>query len=251
MFVGRSSPIVVLLYAEEGWTPHERTIRAGEMQSHTGGVQRLYTEKLHAYRRLISFFRSRDAIRALLESSGLLRPKLRVLDAGAGFGTATSALLDALRHRGIEPEAIEAFDLTPAMLARFQAELDSRGVPQVRLKQADVLDLDQQLPSSWSNYDLIVSTSMLEYVARKQLSQALSTLGDRLARHGTLLVVITRKNWITRVLIEWWWQAARYSREELRESFSTAGFHKVVFRRFPFRYCWQNLSNHVVMATRD
>ena len=81
------------------------------MQPHTGGVQKLYTEKLNAYRRFISFFRSREAIRALLESSGLLRPELRVLDAGAGFGTATFALLDALRHRSLEPKAIEAFDL--------------------------------------------------------------------------------------------------------------------------------------------
>ena len=228
----------------------ERPFGRAKMQPHTGGVQKLYTEKLNAYRRLISFFRSREAIRALLESSELLRPELRVLDAGAGFGTATFALLDALHHCGLEPKAIEAFDLTPAMLARFQAELDSRGVTQVRLKQANVLQLDQQLPSSWSSYDLIVSTSMLEYVARPHLSQVLSALRARLARHGTLLVVITRRNWITRVLIEWWWQAARYSREELRESFSTAGFRNFAFKAFPFRYFWHTLSNHVVMATR-
>ena len=220
------------------------------MQSHTEGIQRLYTEKLNAYRSFISIFRSQAAIRALLESSGLLRPKLRVLDAGAGSGTATFALLDALHHRGMEAEAIEAFDLTPAMLARFQAELDSRGVTQVHLKQANVLEFDKQLPSSWSNYDLIVSTSMLEYLPRTHLSQALSVLGARLARHGILLVVITRKNWITRVLIEWWWQAARYSRKELREAFSTAGLCNLTFRTLPLRYCCHSLSNHVVLAAR-
>jgi cyclopropane fatty-acyl-phospholipid synthase-like methyltransferase len=220
------------------------------MQSDTGEVRKLYTEKLKAYGRFISFFRSRDAIKALLERSGLLHPKLRVLDAGAGFGTVTFALLDALGHRGIQPEAIEAFDLTPAMLARFQAELDSRGVTKVHLRQANVLELDQQLPSSWCNYDLIVSASMLEYVANTQLSQALSALGARLARDGTLLVIITRKNWITRALIERWWQAARYSRKELREAFSSGGFGNLIFLRFPIRYFWQNFSNHVVMAKR-
>lgn len=94
---------------------HGRTIRANEMQSRTGSIQRLYIEKLSAYRRFISFFRYRDTIRKVLESSGVFRPKVRALDAGAGFGTATFALLDALRHRGIEPEAMEAFDLTPAI----------------------------------------------------------------------------------------------------------------------------------------
>lgn len=227
-----------------------RMIRsAAVMQSHTAGIERLYTEKLNAYRTFISFFRSRDAIRALLQSSGLLRPKLRVLDAGAGFGTATFALLDALRRRSIEPQAIDAFDLTPAMLARFRAELDSRGITTlVDLKQANVLELNHQLPPSWSDYDLIVSTSMLEYVPRPDFSKALSALNARLARDGTLLVVITRKNWITRVLIEWWWQAVGYSRQELREAFARAGFRDLVFIRFPFRYFWQSFSNDVVTA---
>jgi SAM-dependent methyltransferase len=184
-----------------------------------------------------------------LERSGLLCPKLRVLDAGAGFGTATFALLDALRAKDIDAQAVDAFDLTPAMLARFRAELDSSGITTlVRLKQANVLELDQQLPPSWRDYDLIVSTSMLEYVARPDLSQALSALNARLARDGTLLVVITRKNWITRILIEWWWQAAGHSRQELREAFARAGFRDPVFIRFPFRYFWQSFSNHVVAA---
>src|SRR5262249_32428349 len=163
------------------------------MQTRALVVEKFYTEKLTTYRRFISFFRSRDALRALFESSRLLRPNLRILDAGAGFGTATFALLDALRRRHIAPETLDRSDLTPAMLARFQAELDSQGITQVRLKQANVVELDQQLPSSWCNYDLIISASILEYVARPDLSKALSALRARLAPHGTLLVVITRK----------------------------------------------------------
>ena len=219
-------------------------------QSHALVVEKLYTERLTTYRRFISFFRSRDALQTLFESAGLLRPALRILDAGAGFGTATFALLDALHRLRIEPETIDGFDLTPAMLTRFRAELDLRVITQVRLRQANVLQLDQQLPLSWNSYDLIVSASMLEYVARTDLSKALSALGARLAPCGTLLVVITRKNWITKTLIEWLWQAARYSRRELRETFTAAGFGDLVFSSFPFRYFWQNLSNHVILAKR-
>ena len=215
----------------------------------TGEVEKLYTAKLNTYRAFISFFRSRNGIRALLESSEFLRPGLRVLDAGAGFGTATFALLDALRQRRIEPHVIDAFDLTPAMLEQFQANLDARGVSLVRLKQANVLALGQ-FPPSWSDYDLIVSASMLEYLARGDLSQAVSALRARLVQNGTLLAVVTRKNWITRILIEWWWHAASYTRQELREAFAAAGFHDLVFTKFPLRYFWLNTSNHVVVARR-
>jgi SAM-dependent methyltransferase len=212
-------------------------------------VGNLYTARLNTYRAFISFFRSREGIRALLESSEFLRPGLRVLDAGAGFGTATFALLDALRQRRIEPHVIDAFDLTPAMLEQFQAELDARGVSQIRLKQGDVLTL-WQFPPSWSDYDLIVSASMLEYLARTDLSQALSGLRGKLVANGVFLAVVTRKNWITKVLIEWWWHAARYTRQELREAFAAGGFHDVVFIKFPLRYFWLNIPNYVVVARR-
>jgi ubiquinone/menaquinone biosynthesis C-methylase UbiE len=210
-------------------------------------VEKLYTARLNTYRACISFFRSREGIRALLESSEFLRPGLRALDAGAGFGTATFALLDALRQRRIEPSVIDAFDLTPAMLEQFQAELDARGVSQVRLKQGNVLTL-WQFPPSWSDYNLIVSASMLEYLAKADLSQALSGLRGRLVANGTLLAVVTRKNWITKILIEWWWQAATYTRQELREAFAGSGFHDLVFIKFPLRYFWLNISNYVVVA---
>lgn len=213
-------------------------------------VDKLYTTRLNTYRAFISFFRSRNGIRALLERFEFLRPGLRVLDAGAGFGTATFALLDVLRQRRIEPQVIDAFDLTPAMLEYFQAELDARGVILVRLKQANVLALGQ-FPPSWSDYDLIVSASMLEYLARVDLPQALSALRGRLAQNGTFLAIVTRKNWITKVFIEWWWHAARYSRQELREAFAAAGFHNPVFIKFPLRYFWLNTSNHVVLARRE
>ena len=220
----------------------------GVMQSKAGAVQTLYTERLSAYGAFISFFRSRDALRALLEPSGLLHPKLRVLDAGAGFGTATFALLDALRAKDIEAQAIDAFDLTPAMLNQFQAELNSRGIMLVRHTRANVLELESELCPSWRDYDLIITASMLEYVPKKSLPHALSALRARLAQDGNLLVVITRKTWITKVLIEWWWHAARYSAKELREAFATAGFGDLAFIRFPFRYFWQSVSNHVVLA---
>lgn len=212
------------------------------------GVRTLYERRLDGYAALIGFFRTRRGLQLLLERSDLLRPRMKVLDAGCGFGMATFALFDALVERGIEPGPVDAFDLTPAMLARFRSELDRRsGTPDVALREADVLD-DSALPPSWTGYDFIVSTSMLEYLPRSELPRALALLRERMASQGRMLVMITRKSPESRVLLEWGWHANRYTKEDLRAAFAQAGFAPLRFLRFPLRHGWLNRANHVVVA---
>jgi len=186
-------------------------------------VQQLYTKSIDRYVSFIGRFQSAQAIQALLRHSRLLRNGLRVLDAGCGFGMATFAVVNALRENGLDYESIDGFDLTPAMLERFQRELATRGISRVRLQQADVLAVEA-LPSSWTSYDLIISTSMLEYLPKHDLSQALAGLKALLAPDGNVLIVITRKTPETKVYIEWLWHAERYTRSELVRAFTEAGF---------------------------
>ena len=185
-------------------------------------IQELYTVGIDRYSSFIGFFRSQQATQALLQSSDLLRPGLRVLDAGCGFGMVTFALLDALQQRNFDYQRVDAFDLTPAMLARFRQTLETHGIPRVQLRQADVLALDT-LPPSWTDYDLIVSASMLEYLPRQELPRALEALRTRLAPGGDILIVISRKVPETKALIQWWWHAERYTGRELRRIFDQAG----------------------------
>ncbi len=91
-------------------------------------VQELYTKSIDRYSSFIASFQSPQGMQALLRRSHLLRPRLRVLDAGCGFGTVTFALLEALREKNLDYDAIDAFDLTPAMLTRFRSEFDRRFV---------------------------------------------------------------------------------------------------------------------------
>ena len=170
-----------------------------------------------------------------------------MLDAGCGFGMATFAFLEALRERNLDYESVDAFDLTSAMLARFQSKLETRGVSRVQLQQADVLSLET-LPPSWTNYDLIISASMLEYLAKEDLPRALAGLHGRLAPDGYILIVITRKTPETKVLVEWWWHAERYTKNELLRALDEGGFRTPVFQRFPWRYLWLNRANYVVEA---
>jgi cyclopropane fatty-acyl-phospholipid synthase-like methyltransferase len=49
------------------------------------------------------------------------------------------------------------------------------------------------LPQDWKDYDLIVSSAMLEHLPKERLKDALVHIAGRLAAQGRLLVVITRK----------------------------------------------------------
>ncbi|HEU4617163.1 MAG TPA: class I SAM-dependent methyltransferase [Gammaproteobacteria bacterium] len=209
-------------------------------------VQQLYTRRIDAYHAFIGFFQSQRGLRKLLETSVPLRSSLRVLDAGCGSGMATFSLVEALRARDLDYERIDAFDLTPAMLSRFRAELEARGTPRVRLAQADVLELDA-LPRSWKDYDLVLSASMLEYLEKRDLPSALAQLRGRLAPGGRILAMITRKSLETKIFIEWAWHAARYTESELRSAFAEAGLD-VRFVPFPRPFVWLNRANYVVSA---
>jgi 2-polyprenyl-3-methyl-5-hydroxy-6-metoxy-1,4-benzoquinol methylase len=207
-----------------------------------------YTEKTDAYLSFVSGFGYAEGLGAFLSSSDMLRPNMRVLDAGCGTGVLTTALMRALENRGLPYEVIHDFDLTPSMLERFRQTIAKHHPQNVELRQADVLAIDEKLPPTWMNYDLIMSAGMLEYVPRAKLSMALAKLCRRIAPNGWLLLSVTRRNWITKRLIERKWQANSYGREELRCKLREAGVQTVAFRRFPWSHYWLNVWGHVVTA---
>lgn len=211
-------------------------------------VVELFTRKHATYDRFIRLVRYPQGIREFFRKSSLLRSGLRVLDAGCGTGAITLALYDALVRRELAAGRLHAFDLTPAMLRRFRLTLESCGLD-VELLQANVLQMDD-LPSTWTDYDLIVSASMLEYVPRDQLPNALDGLRARLANDGTLVVFITKRNWLTGPLIGRWWRSNLYSREELDRAFQAARFSRAEFARFPLTARYLGLWGYVIQARR-
>jgi hypothetical protein len=47
------------------------------------------------------------------------------------------------------------------------------------------------------------------------------------------LIFITKRNWLTRPLIERWWQSNLYDKDELLDAFRCAGFSHAGFAAFP------------------
>lgn len=195
----------------------------------------IFTDRVGSYDRFVRWVRYRQGIRAYFLDSPLLRSGLRVMDAGCGTGIVTFALRDALLRRSLVPGPIQAFDLTPAMIERFRGSLRTQGIEGIEVVQGDVLQLDQ-LPAGWRDYDLIVSASMMEYLPRERLSAALGGLRSLLKNDGHLVLLITRRNWLTRPLIGRWWQSNLYTASELEAVFQDAGFSAVTFGRFPFPF---------------
>jgi len=200
--------------------------------ANTADVVRFFTAKHDVYDRFIWWVGYPQGLRTFLEQSHLLRSDLRVLDAGCGTGALTIALHEAFGRKGFVPSAVEAFDLTPAMLSHLHKNLERRGIARIPTAQANVLQLNQ-LPPAWTGYDLIVSASMLEYIPRERLAEALAGLRSKLAEGGHLLLFITKRNWLTRPLVGWWWRSNLYDKVELLDAFKQAGFPQAEFRAFP------------------
>jgi SAM-dependent methyltransferase len=198
----------------------------------TTDARRLYTQKPDTYARFIRAMRYPQGLRAFWLASPFLSPGLRVLEAGCGTGALTLAVCDAAERRGIALRGFDAFDLTPAMLDRLRGTLRRRALDRIQLAEADVLALDA-LPAAWSDYDLVVSASMLEYVPRERFAEALAGLRARLRSGGRLVLFITRRNPLMRALIGRWWRSNLYSAPELAAAFDAAGFAQISFPRFP------------------
>jgi ubiquinone/menaquinone biosynthesis C-methylase UbiE len=81
--------------------------------------RQLFTDRHEMYARFIRAMRYPQGLRGFWLASPLLRSGLHVLEAGCGTGALTVAVWDAAERRHIGLAALDAFDLTPAMLDRL------------------------------------------------------------------------------------------------------------------------------------
>jgi ubiquinone/menaquinone biosynthesis C-methylase UbiE len=199
-------------------------------------VQRFYTKRASLYERLfVDFLGWGKELQDFFWQSNYIQPNFKILDAGCGTGAVTRILFHLAREKGYEGISFHAFDFTQSMLEIFQQWITVQGANNIELIQADVLEVET-LPSNWTEYDLIVSSTMLEYLPKDKVKDALVNLRQLLRKGGTFLVFLTRRNVLTRWFAEKWWKTNLYEESEIQGLFQDAGFEKIRFKKFSSRW---------------
>lgn len=210
-------------------------------------AESLYAKRASFYERFfINLLGWGRELETFFRSSNYLLPTSRILDAGCGTGIVTRTLYQLAKDKGYTEIAFHAFDLSPNMLNIFRQWVNNTNVKNIKVQQADVLKIES-FPSGWDEYDLIVSSTMLEYLPKQRVKEALTNLRQLLKERGVLVVFVTKQNLITRWLARAWWKTNLYKEPEIESLLEAAGFEEVKFRNLSFG--WSN-SIMVIEAIR-
>ena len=201
-------------------------------------IEKLYTERASFYERLFVDFLGWDReLEFFFRGANYIHSNFKILDAGCGTGVITRVLYRLANEKDSEGINFHAFDLTQKMLEIFQEWIAGQAGDNIELQRADVLELES-LPPHWKEYNLIVTSAMLEHLPKDRIKEALSNLKQLLGSEGALLVIITKRNFLTQWLIGKWWKTNLYEEQEIRALFHAVGLNKIEFKKFTPR--WSN-----------
>jgi SAM-dependent methyltransferase len=199
--------------------------------SNNNQVQKLYTKRADFYERLfINFLGWGKELETFFGKSDYIRPNFKVLDAGCGTGVVTKTLFQLANRKVVGRVQFHAFDITQNMLEVFQQWIAKQRANNIEIQKADVLVIDA-LPPYWKDYELIVASTMLEYLPKDKVEYALKNLKQLLGTGGVLLIFITKRNFITQWLAKKWWKTNLYGEQEIRALLNNAGLVKSEFKK--------------------
>lgn len=214
----------------------------GNSSKNSDQVQKLYSTRASLYERVfVNQLGWGKALDDFFRRSALLHPSIKILDAGCGTGIVTR-ILYKIMHEKKFPAEFHAFDLTQSMLDIFNQEIREQRLENIGLARADVLRL-HSLPASWKEYDLIVSSALLEHIPEHQINGALSNLKELLSAEGVLLLFLTRRTIITRLTGKLLWKTNLFEAEHIRAMLERLGFQRVEFRKLQSGW-----SSHIIVV---
>ena len=142
----------------------------------SNSAEELYTGKASLCQKVfIGFLHWDKQLANIFKKSSYLQSNIKVLDAGCGTGVVTKSLYQIAEEKSYCGVQFYAFDLTESMLEIFRKWITQSQVNNIKLAKTDVLDT-KSLPIEWRDFDLIISSAMLEYLPREKVKDALTNL---------------------------------------------------------------------------
>jgi SAM-dependent methyltransferase len=99
-----------------------------------------------------------------------LKPNLKVLDVGCGAGTMTVPLAERVR-------SVTALDLSPVMLRYLESSISEHNLTNVRLVNADFLEVD---PADIGHFDIVLASRSLPMGDLRQALTRMDNLSQKL-----------------------------------------------------------------------
>jgi 2-polyprenyl-3-methyl-5-hydroxy-6-metoxy-1,4-benzoquinol methylase len=205
-------------------------------------VEQLYSTRARLYEKVfVNQLGWGKELDAFFRRSAFLYPSMKILDAGCGTGIVTRILHKIMHEKGFGAE-FHAFDLTQSMLDIFGQEIREKGLENVELAQVDVLRLDT-LPATWKEYDIIVSSALLEHIPEDQINRAVRNLRALVKEGGVLLLFLTRRTIITRLTGKLLWKTNLFEEANIKVLLEGLGFHRIEFKTLQSGW-----ANHIIVV---
>ncbi len=195
---------------------------------------------------VVELFGYERVMRALLLDRNVLTSNMKVLDAGTGTGLMTRTLYSIANEKGLSSITYHAFDFTQAMLDVLRSWIRLQGAEgSISTRIQNVLHLET-LPNPWDDYDLIVSSGMLEYVPPESLPEAIAGLWDHLKPGGRMILSFTGRTRLMRFFVGGLWRSNLYDESELEAILAKAEVKNFEFLAFPSPH--QKTDGHLVVV---
>lgn len=195
-------------------------------------VEKLYRKRALIYNAMSESVGRKRSFRRFFLKKNYLKKGSRILDAGCGSGIVIQSLIKSSTKKNVTNSEFYGFDLTQAMLKVFKRWIKKQSYNNIHLYNANVLEIDKQLPKSWTNFDLILSANMLEHLPRNKFALAIKKLKKLLKKNGKLLVFIEGDNIINRTFVKMIWGSEVYTKEQLLYIFKKVGFKRPKINKF-------------------
>ena len=208
-------------------------------------VQQLYSKRVFWYQLFISALGYTRGVRVYLKKNCTLTAGMKILDAGCGTGLITKSLHTIAHNQSLQNITFHAFDLTPSMLKPFLLWKEKQGAENIFIRQADILE-PKTIPTGWQDYDLIIVSGMLEYLPKQRVTTSAKLLYNLLKPNGTFLIFLSKKNWLSHLVIERLWHADTYTKQEITTLLKQAGITNISFKSFSPLYTYLSTQMFII-----